>query len=184
MSDEHNRGNDHIAPWLDALGRAVADERLKNLSQSWSKETWEAYLSQIEFPLREKPVRNLSRLAENQNEAAPNYFYEEAPPSKIDYERLSKDLRRAMKVLTPTESKVIHLIFWRGLTERLVAKKMGIRRFSVQSYLKRALKKLRENLPTTLPLIEGVKSRRRHESGVAREPTPSRARRDLPVCPK
>ncbi len=146
------------SPWLDRTGRHLGLQRLRRSSRNWTPNEWEAYLSHLETPLRESLLRNFDSFIKDREVEAPNYFFKEDEPLSSNQGDSSIRLRRAVKKLTPTQQKVVHLIFWNGLSERKAAKKMGLSRFSIQTHLARAISHLRELLSSSLPIVEGQKT--------------------------
>lgn len=144
--------------WLDCTGRHLGKERLKKVSRDWTPQDWEAYLSHLETPLKESLFWNFDSFMEAHGGAAPSYMFKEDSTGSSKRDDSVIRLRRAVKRLTPTQQKVVHLIFWNGLSERNAAKKMGLSRSSIQTHLSRAIGRLRELLSSSSPWVEGQKT--------------------------
>lgn len=152
---------------------AIATCKLKGLrgtSKQWSSERWEAYLVQLETPLREKLVRNFTWVAEEFGGVAPNYLYGEengdAPPILKPDVRL---VRALLGILSPKEYQAIKCLFWKELSGQQAAKLMGISRRSVRVLASRAVTKMRLALSPDLPI--------RGDSGpISRHAKPRKAR--------
>lgn len=183
-----NKGNEidpieSQALWLDCVGRHLGKERLKNVSREWTPRDWEAYLTHLEVPLKESLFFNSDSFMEARGGAAPNYMFKEDSPYFSKRNESVTRLRAAVKRLAPMQQKVIHLIFWNGLSERNAAKKMGLSRSSIQTHLSRAIRRLREILSSSSPWVEGQKTRDDPKVWLLREVRTSRSKRSRHLSP-
>lgn len=111
---------------------------------------WESELLPLEVPRQEVLISPYSydALAELQTESI--FGCAQEPCSDGDSSRIWK----AMQSLTPREREIIHLIFWRQMSERDVGAELGISRSSVKVLKSRAFRKLAKSLVTHSPLVE------------------------------
>lgn len=130
------------------------DSRIKkhqiDHEKSESVAYWESELLALEVPRQEVLISPYSydALAELQTESI--FGCAQEPCAVGDSSRIWK----AMQSLTPREREIIHLIFWRQMSERDVAAELGISRSSVKVLKSRAFRKLAKSLVTHSPLVE------------------------------
>lgn len=140
-------------PWLDERGRVLGDELLKQVSSSWSPETWEAYLSSIETGIVEQQLipGHYDQIAESSSDT-----WASASECTADYE-LKTQVEILMSDLSDQQKRVIQMTFWEGRSERFVARSLGVSRSSVFVLKKRALRHLAKKLnqvSATFPLVK------------------------------
>lgn len=131
-------------PWLDDKGQLLTDTELKRAKDSWRAEDWDNYLKEtVEKPLRELPVGGAEEVAQLSDRAP--YDYNDL--FEIDDRTfLSHTLEESMKKLTIRERAVLKGLFWEGLSQREIAKKLQISRSAVLFNYKQGLQKLGEHL--------------------------------------
>ncbi len=131
-------------PWLNKDGQTKRDDELKKICRTWSAATWEAYLSTLDTPLREQlvPTQELNKVPQSGSYAE---VYQ-ALLQQSEYPKFEKAMDAASRVLTATERKVIHFLFWDKLSLQEAATLLGVHKSSVVIYRNRALKKLGNKL--------------------------------------
>lgn len=138
-------------PWLDIHGRALPDDVLKIESKSWSEKTWADYLETIETPMRETLAsENIFNCALDKQ--CDNIFLN---AQEACSEALKKKIERCVLQLSKRQQQIVHMIFWKNLSEREIARLLGVTRPTVQVNKKRALRRLQnlislESSPTKL----------------------------------
>jgi len=155
-------------PWLTPEGRLYSDEILKQISKSWSLDTWEEFLKEtVDKPLKEIPVtkQQLDRFDGN----VVKEFWEKICNPEFDDE-ISSYVRRVIRDhLTPKQQHLIRLIFWEGYSESRVAECMSLSRNTVPGLKREILSKLKRLLERH-PRISTL-NREPQQEGVQCEPT-------------
>ncbi len=127
-------------PWLDKDGKAKRIEEIKKICSTWSADTWEAYLSTIEVPLREQLVP-LDDLAKMPHSESYGQLYKDLI-RQDDHLKLERLMSLSARVLSPTEREVLHLLYWEKKSLQETAIHFGVIKSTVVSYRDRALKKI------------------------------------------
>lgn len=131
-------------PWLDSKGNYRPDSEIEVLGQSWSAKIWDDYLKDVvesKSSYEDNTVYMPFMDTETILSASELLRYLQ----KIDeYKNLKKGFEVAMKDLPKKQQEVIRLIFWKKLSQKQVAKKLGILESSVAMTKKRALNGLRK----------------------------------------
>lgn len=138
-------------PWLDCHGRTLSDPVLKFETKNWNEKTWEAYLKSIETPIRETLI----------SESVFNCLVDKQTGSiflnsqEACSEALREKIERSVLQLSKRQQQIVHMIFWKNLSEREIARILGITRPTVQVTKKRALQRLQhfitlESRPTKI----------------------------------
>ena len=126
---------------------------LKAKSKNWSPDKWEKYLQTLEHERSESLMS--PKKYEKQKEKNPFLWEDFLPKDKPD--DLKQVLKRALNKLTFKQKKVIEMIFFEGLSEGQVAKKLGRSTSTVKSRKRQALQKLKlhflGSIPPTSPYI-------------------------------
>ena len=132
-------------PWQDDSCSELPLELIKVASKSWNQEIWESYLRSIESPERAEYCTGQDKFTNEDalvtwlpNEDNANNF---KLPSN-----LSDQLKMALMELSPNEYKVIIHTYWDGMTLNQIARRLEIRKGSVQVYKRRAIHKLEKIL--------------------------------------
>lgn len=130
-----------------------ADQEIRTESKSWTAEQWESYLATLEVGLKESQPR----ISEVQRQAWTSNIFDlsAAAPS----EELTQKISELVSTLTERQKFIIGKIFWDGLSERQVAKMMGISRQGVFDLKKRALRRLKKNAHEVLANFPIVRAR-------------------------
>jgi RNA polymerase sigma-70 factor, ECF subfamily len=110
-----------LGPWLLAIARNRAIDHLRSLSARMDKNAWE-------LDVREHPSLFVDLEREVLN---------------TDHARL---LRKAISALNPNQQKVIELAYYEGLSQTEMAERMGEPLGTVKTWVRSALKHLREQL--------------------------------------
>lgn len=149
-------GQDIQQPWLEKNGELLADERLELTCPSWTPETWEAYLTYLEPPLKEKVGVKRER---TDRRSIPH-------PYSVEEEEHFGDprhfwVRQGVANLPPAEERVIRRFYWDGLSEYTIAHRLKVTRSTVQTLRRRAIARLHKFLSSILPIDERSNPRRK-----------------------
>ena len=136
-----------LTPWLDEDGKERPDDEIRVLGRKWSAKTWERYLDRdLKVELDEKnvftfPYMDTSRIMEA---AELLEFFRECR----NYPKLEFAFFLAMEELTPNRSAIIKGLYWEGKDVEEIAKELGTTPATIRADKSRALKKLRELVPS------------------------------------
>ena len=132
--------------------QAKHDSALELESRNWRAEDWEGYLKSLEGGLKESqlPLRG----GDDSNLTAS--AFEINSNSATDQQLIQ--VEQILIGLTEKQSHVIRAIYWSGLSERKIARLMGISRTAVRKIKSRALKKLKLGSPGTVPVFPIVRA--------------------------
>jgi len=123
------------------------DSSLELESRSWLAEDWEDYLKSLEGGLKESQLP----LRDGDESNLTTSVFEITSNSATDQQ--SSQVEQILVGLTEKQSHVIRAIYWQGLSERNIARLMGISRTAVRKIKSRALKKLKLGNPGTVPVF-------------------------------
>ncbi len=129
-------------------------KRIKKESQTWTKEKWEDYLSSLEVERTESLIDPF-KLEEFKEEDSLFHFEKDEGDHLEDV----VSLKRALKSLTFKQKSVIQMVFYEGLTEREISKKLNISSSAVNKRKRKAIQSLRRNLTpmgvSASPIVRG-----------------------------
>lgn len=144
-------------PWLDEKGHLLSDHELKQISKDWNQEIWEKYLESLDVGLsdRQSHPKDYDEMAEKMEHTCFEF-------SQTDTDDETKDkIAKVLVSLSPQQQTIIKMIFWEGRSERFIANKLRVSRYTIKTLKKRALRKLaallKEVSPIS-PLVRGKKS--------------------------
>ena len=143
-------------PWLTSTGVEVPVRRIKEICETWSLPTWEAYLDWLDSPVREHLLDpdHYVDLADRESTTIFEQIHETS--DQTDRTRCDK----LLSYLPPREKVVLRLIFFDGLTARQIAKKTRTSKSRVHELKTSALLRLRDEFqgdkPDTRHLIGGT----------------------------
>lgn len=131
------------APWLQTNGQHTPDEHLKMLTPSWSAATWEKYLKWYEDLEGQRaesvvPPKKYDDICNNLEESI--FVYAESSSNQDLRELVGEYL----KSLSNKQQLVLNMIFWKGRSERYVAKSLKMDPASVHRTKIRALNKIKD----------------------------------------
>ena len=133
-------------PWSNRDGTFKADEEIAELGKAWDLKTWNEYLKasvgtnedmrlcffpdmDTEFVLEKSMVLHILKKYK-------------------DYDGMETVLLLALDKLTAKQKTVLEYYFWKGMKGKDIAKALKISLATVRVYKFRAIKKLRELLPS------------------------------------
>lgn len=129
--------------WLDNNGQMLTDENLKEVSKSWSAETWEQFLSSTvdrDMSSLETTVDNFEELLEQTSEGIAWGSSSKLPIA------ISRRIQEAMRLLTKQQKQILQLHFWGEMSERQIAQYMEISQQTVHVSKKSSLSKIKDFL--------------------------------------
>ena len=133
------------APWLNPDGTEKTTEQIKDISSSWSKQTWDEYLFYLESPREESLLDRPEQL--DQVSVQEFTFMMLQLAEGREFSLLDKVVaQKALRCLSTRQRQIIEMIYWKNEPISLVAKKLGVSRRTVRSGLDRGLEKMRELL--------------------------------------
>lgn len=126
-------------PWLTSTGVEIDTAELREISKSWSAETWRAYLKWFESGKRERLVQPwiYNKIGDEQTESV---FIEFGHDTDPEQQRRCEQLLGHVNQL---EAMILRQIFFQGSTEREIAAKFRIAKSSVHDLKNRALLRLK-----------------------------------------
>ena len=158
------RQENSIEPWRNVDGTLKSDLEIKMASESWTPDIWEQYLlNQVDGDLKESLLTNPESLDDFANEKS-TQFWKELSKRK-DYKNLGVALCSAIKKLSPRQEEIIIKVYWKGMSLADVSRELGIKRGSVQTFLKRAQIKIGSLLLEEITLK--TKQKKKQSSEVA-----------------
>lgn len=119
----------------------LTKKEAKTLSKNWSKNDWEMYLQSIEVGRTELLIT--PKVYDKISTAETVYWNQSC--DELDPEVKAR-LKTAFNKLSGKQKTVLKMIFWEGLSERKVAKKIGVTRNAIVERKKQALQTLRGSL--------------------------------------
>lgn len=137
-------------PWLDEKGRQLNDKNLREVSQRWDKETWQAYLDSQDHTRAEHLAYDFDDLLKqhDREEALHRYFETEFCdcPCNGNSELHSNIVARAISDLPYLEREIVFLHFWEGKTQEEIASLMEHSRGTIRRRHISAMDKMKEAL--------------------------------------
>ena len=121
-------GRGALGPWLLAIARNRAIDHLRSLSARMDRNSFELGSGSLDSNLREHPALFVDMEREVLN---------------TDHARL---IRKAIEKLSANQQKVIELAYYEGLSQTEMAERMGEPLGTVKTWVRSALKHLREEL--------------------------------------
>ncbi len=112
-------------------------------SQSWSQKEWEKHLSKLETSLSESLISKNQYLKLSETNNISGHF---RSGNYNQEHRYRINIKRARKTLTKREDKIIELYFYEDLVVVDIATKLKLNKFSVYTYKRRALAKIKKSL--------------------------------------
>ena len=134
-------------PWIDAKGQRLDDSLLKVACRNWSSQDWEEYLSTLETNSGENILErgeDIENLSQEKYEEALLAVSEELDEKQFPH--LKRVFIQIMKQIPERQRKVLHYLFWEGLSVSATARRMGVSRPAIQQTRDRALKRVTEKL--------------------------------------
>lgn len=128
-------------PWRDQNGKIMSDEILRTISKRWDEETWNLFLADTLHD------------SEEELEDRDEFYFKKDPEYSLLYEAINK--------LSLRQRKLVHLIFWQGLSLKQASSVLRISKGTCQDLKRRSLKKLKKLMgypPYDLSSIEGRSS--------------------------
>ena len=129
-------------PWLDANGKTLSANALKEACKTWKPATWECYLKSIESTLSEQVLKN---------PIAIEYFHEDVfeyvgslGKQSKKYRFLRSHFLTGISALSPRQQKIIKLKYIENLSDVEISQTLQIGIETVRTHRKRALKKIKE----------------------------------------
>ena len=122
-------------PWLEKNGRMKPLNEIKSLAKTWGPTTWESYMSYCEAPQTE--ILTGQDFGEIDKKITPWDLSQ-----TDDNEAFERRVEAAMAILTPHEAQVLRLIVWEELSQREVAKMLGMAKTTVVTHRNRAYTKI------------------------------------------
>lgn len=128
-------------PWLDSQGNIQSDSALKEISKSWSADTWEKFLSQTVDVEQSETI--LSPLAfENLTAIDPSTVWSSDSTSNFP-QPFHQAVQKSLRLLTSQQLRVIKLVYWKDQSIRDCAKIMGVGRSLVSRQKWNSIRKLK-----------------------------------------
>lgn len=139
-------------------------DEIRERSKTWTPEMWEQYLVTLESPVKEDLIApsQFDRLAQSCVVQVFDYAQGASSPST------TVRVQSALDHLTQRQRQVVGLIFFKSMTSREVARKLGICQSAVCKFKRKGLRNLRQILEegvVTLPLVEGPEIRGGDDNG-------------------
>lgn len=149
-------------PWLDHTGKIYPDNRLREISQAWTPETWELFLKETvegsQSYQREDLISAKSYDLALEEHTASIWASDDSGINDNDFTKLRRLIRDH---LSPRQQHTIRLVYWDGLAERKIAELLGVSRSMVAINKRRSLIKLEhlieKRIPSLLPYDETSK---------------------------
>ncbi|MFK7823626.1 MAG: sigma factor-like helix-turn-helix DNA-binding protein [Oligoflexales bacterium] len=127
-------------PWEGFKGQLLPKKQLKAKTRSWDRVTWENYLQEeVESGRTESLLDDPWKIDEYETSYG-NIAKESLDTGKL--QAFKNQLGSLLSLLTEKEQRIIFLIFWKGLSQREIARSLKLHRRSVENSRDRALKKL------------------------------------------
>ncbi len=129
------------APWLNLDGKSKSDAEIREISKSWSQETWNEYLETIEGNLKESLLKwpgSIEHFIEDYSSLLFNLEKEEKNP------HLRRAVQLALKKLSFREHQVLEMVLLDKKPLRQIAEELQISRRTVRSAIQRGYAKIAE----------------------------------------
>ena len=129
-------------PWLDSNNKLLGDAAIKEISKEWNSDTWERFL---EATVDKQPVdhevlvNGYADLLEEQIETL--WGGHSALPEPVH-----EEINRAVRTLETIPRMVVRGIYWRGLPQTTIARKLEISQPRVSRIKNLSLSNIRELL--------------------------------------
>ena len=134
-------------PWLDEDGKERSDDEIRVLGQEWSAETWERYLDRdFKAELDEKNVFTFPYV-DTPRVLAGAELLEFLRESKR-YPKMESAFLLALKELPEVQALTVKGLFWDDKSIQEIAKEVGTTPATIRAAKSRALKKLKELVPS------------------------------------
>ena len=138
-------------PWLDQNGKALSDAVLKEVSRTWSAETWEEYLLSLEGRVRTEDELSIPDLAAV--DCAVTCSLADLQPNTDHFpDEFLECVKQAVENLPARERGIIEEEIYFGKSQRETAEKLGISRSVTRKQRKRAQGRLAARLARYWPL--------------------------------
>ena len=156
-------------PWLNKDGSLKSDDEIKELGQKWGQETWSNYLDATLGNLRYDRLAFFPNMDTDAVASRPQLV--DFMAEREHYSRMKAGLQKAIESLSDMEKSLIDDLFWGEKSCAKIAREMKVSPSKVRVWKFRALKKLREILPS--------RELRRKLHGMAKEEFQNKEERDL-----
>lgn len=137
--------NNQSRPWLSKDGSMLSDAEIKVISQNWSAETWEQFLSET-VEKESSYQRDLPAfVSPTALDCFSETIWEGNTSDRMD--DVAKGLRRICRdSLTPRQQHIVRATFWRGLSERQIADVLDVSRSTVRTQKLRSFEKIKSQV--------------------------------------
>jgi hypothetical protein len=149
-------------PWIKADGSLLSDAEIKAISQNWSAEVWEEFLTATVDKNHEQHFPIL--VQDSELESHSTTLWEGTSSDRMD--EVAVGLRRICRDhLTPQQQHIIRGTYWENQSERKIAKSLGVVRTTVQSQKARSLVKIKKQVISE-KLISGGRQKNQKEQSL------------------
>ncbi|MFK7827876.1 MAG: sigma factor-like helix-turn-helix DNA-binding protein [Oligoflexales bacterium] len=128
------------SPRQDLEGGFLSKKQLKVMTKSWDQGTWDHYLQEeVESGRTESLLDDPWKIDEYET------GYGDIAKESMGEEKIlafKKKLGSLLRLLSEKEQRIIFLIFWKGLSQREIARVLKLSRGSVENTRNRAFQKL------------------------------------------